>query len=143
MNKLAFGLGVTVIPLAVGIGAIMGLFGSTGGLLHPEVRPDHQTPPTTKLNVEITADGKLVNSANPDKANPDFASCPYCKLDLVITNKSQNSQNISVPETGASTGPIGSGETKTLDIVYNKTGTLTYKNDDGSITGHIMVVKIS
>ncbi len=143
MNKLALGLGVTVIPLAIGIAAIMGLFGTTGGLLHPEVRPDHQTPPTTTMNTEITADGKLVKSAYPDKANPDFASCPYCKLDLAITNKSQNPQNISVPETGASTGPIGSGETKTLEIVYDKTGTLTYKNDDGSITGHIIVVKIS
>lgn len=143
MNKLAFGLGVTVIPLAIGIGGIMGLFGTTGGLLHPEVRPDHQTPPVTILKVTITADGKLVNSANPDKPNPKFVSCPYCTLRLVVTNNGQSAQNISIPETGASTGSIAAGQSGSVDIVYNKTGTLTYKNDDGSITGNILIAKIS
>ena len=146
MNKLAFGIAVTAIPLGLGIAVVFGILGSTGGVLTPNVRPDHQTPAVTTFNVEIkTVNGadKMLNVAG--QPNGDFVSCVACTLRLVITNHGQNAHNIQVPETRASTGPIAPGESKSIDIVYNKYGTLTYESAGHSdqISGHVMIVKIA
>lgn len=141
-SKLRWGIIITGIPLAIAIGAVMAWYGSTGGILSPFDRPDQQTPPTTVIPVTIETQGGKDVLVNPGgRTNPTFASLPFATLRLEITNNSQNTHNIMVPETGASTGPIAPGETKSLDIVYDTIGDLSYQSADGSISGKIVIRK--
>ncbi len=146
-SKLALGIAVTVIPLGIAVAAIMGFFGATSptGLV-PEVRPDHQTPAVTVLKVEIkSVNGvdKLLNTAGDP--NGDFLSCPACTLRLVITNNGAGTHNIVVTETGASSGSIAPGETKSIDIVSRTAGMLTYESEGKSdqIQGMVKILKVS
>lgn len=146
MNKLGFGILITVIPLAIAVAAIMGLFGATSITgLTPDVRPDHQTAAVTVLNVEISnIDGtdRLLNVAG--EPNGEFLSCVACTLRLMITNNGENAHTIVVPETGASSGSIASGQTGSIDIISNVKGTLMYESEGRSneISGEIKVVAI-
>ena len=144
MNKLGFGILVTVIPLGIAIAAVVGWYGSTGGVLSTEARPDSQTPPTSVIPVTIETKGGKDVLVNPGgKANPTFASLPFATLRLEVTNNSQKTHNIMVLETGASTGPIAPGETKSLDIVYESIADLTYQsaNAPDQISGKILIRK--
>jgi plastocyanin len=142
MNKTIFGIIVTGIPLAIAIGAVMGWYGSTGGVLSPMARPDQQTPPTTVIPVTIETRGGQDVLVNPGgRENPDFVSLPFGTLTLQITNNSQNTHTITVPETGASSGPIKPGETKSLDISYDTVGDISYKSEDGQIQGKVLIRK--
>lgn len=144
MNKYVFGIAVTGIPMAIALAGIFGLFGSTGGVLTPDVRPDHQTPAVTVLNVEIktvAGSDKLLNLEG--EPNGDFVSCIACTLRLVITNNGAKAHDISVPDTGTSTGPIKPGETKSIDIITRSYGTLTYQDDTGDISGQVKIVRVS
>jgi len=150
VNKLALGIAVTAIPLAVGIAAILGIFGSTGGKLFPDVRPDRQTPATSEIKLEIrNVDGKdrlynIGDVANV-RPNPDIFNCLACELKLTITNKGQNTHTIVIEQIGASTGPIAPGETKSLSFKYDDYATLSYKSQEhpDQISGIIEVRKIS
>ncbi|MFQ5941466.1 MAG: hypothetical protein ACE5KA_07215 [Nitrososphaerales archaeon] len=144
MNKLGMGIIVTAVPLGIALAAVMGWYGSTGGILSSESRPDSQTPPISVIPVTIETMGgvdKLVNPGN--RANPDFASLPFAILRLEITNNSQNTHNITVPETGASTGPVAPGETKVLEIYYEGIADLSYQsaNAPEEIKGKILIRK--
>ncbi|MEM0364039.1 MAG: hypothetical protein QXS25_00515 [Candidatus Nitrosocaldus sp.] len=150
VNKLALGIAVTAIPLAVGIAAILGLFGSTGGKLFPDVRPDRQTPAVTEIKLvirNVNGTDRLFNIGDVANANPNPAmfSCLACKLKLTITNNGQNTHTIVVEGTGASTGPIAPGETKSLEFSYNDYTTLKYRSVEhpDQISGDIEIKKIS
>lgn len=144
MNKLGWGIIVTGIPLAIAIGAVIAWYGSTGGILSPTSRPDSQTPPETVIPVTIeTQNGRDVLVNPGGRANPNFASLPYATLTLQVTNKSTKTHNIVVPETGASTGPIAPGETKSLSIFYDTVADLSYQsaNAPDQIQGKIVIRK--
>ena len=146
MNKLMFAIIVTAIPLGAGIAWGMGIFASGGGLLSPDIRPDHQTPALTTMELTIeTMDGKdrLVTAAG--KVNPTLTSSPFYILRLEITNKGKGTHDIKVLETGASTGPIALGKTGSVDITYNKIGDLSYQsaNDPDAISGNILIRKVT
>ncbi len=150
VNKLALGIAVTAIPLAVGIAAILGLFGSTGGKLLPTVRPDKQTPATSTIKLEIrNVNGvdRLYNVGDIANArpNPDLTNCLACTLTLIITNNGQNTHTIVIEQVGASTGPIAPGETKSVSFSYNDFATLRYssKEHPDQISGKIDIVRIS
>ncbi len=150
VSKLALGIAVTAIPLAVGIAAILGVFGSTGGKLFPDVRPDRQTPASTEMKLEIRNVGGVdrlynIGDVANTRPNPDLFSCLACELKLTITNKGQNTHTIVVEGIGASTGPIAPGETKTLRIVYNDYATFTYKSAErpDQISGRLEIMKIA
>ena len=150
VNKLALGIAVTAIPLAVGIAAILGIFGSTGGKLFPDVRPDRQTPASTEMKLEIRNVGGVdrlynIGDVANTKPNPDLLSCLACELKLTITNKGQNTHTIVVEGIGESTGPIAPGETKTLRIVYNDYATFNYRSSEhpDQISGKLEIMKIA
>ncbi|MEM0030093.1 MAG: hypothetical protein QW572_03695 [Candidatus Nitrosocaldus sp.] len=150
VNKLALGIAVTAIPLAVGIAAIMGIFGSTGGKLFPDVRPDRQTPAMTEIKLvirNVNGADRLFNVGDAANANPNpqMFSCLACTLKLTITNNGQNTHTIVVEGTGASTGPIAPGETKSLQFTYDDYATLTYRSVEhpDQIRGDIEIRKIS
>ena len=144
MNKYVFGIIVTGVPMAAALAGIFGIFGSTAGVLTPDVRPDHQTPAVTVLNVEIKKVGGADRLMNLEgEPNGDFVSCIACTLRLVITNNGAKAHDVSVAETGASTGPIKLGETKSIDITYDSYGTLTYQDDTGDISGNVKIVRVS
>lgn len=141
MNKLVFGMIVTAIPLAIAIGAVMGWYGSTGGVLSPESRPDRALPPSPTIPVTIEAQNGMDVLVNPGgRANPDFVASPYATLVLEITNNSQKTYTIQVPEIGVSSGPIAPGETKSLEIYYELKGDLTYQSAEApdQINGRIL-----
>ncbi|MEM2760803.1 MAG: hypothetical protein QXU32_12420 [Nitrososphaerales archaeon] len=141
MNKLVFGMIVTGIPLAIAIGAVMGWYGTTGGILSPESRPDRALPPSPTIPVTIETQGGRDVLVNPGgRINPDFVATPYATLTLEITNKGQRTHTIQVPETGASSGPIAPGETKTLRVYYESRGDLTYRSIEApdQINGRIL-----
>lgn len=144
MNKLGWGIIITGIPLAIAIAAVIGWYGSTGGIMGPMSRPDQQTPPATVIPVTIETQGGKDVLVNPGgRTNPTFASLPYATLTLEITNNSQKTHNITVPETGASSGPIAPGETKSLNIVYDTIGDISYQsaNAPDQISGKILIRK--
>jgi hypothetical protein len=150
VNKLALGIAVTAIPLAVGIAAILGLFGATGGKLLPDVRPDRQTPASSEIKLEIrNVDGKdrlyNIGDVANTRPNPDIFNCLACELKITITNKGQNTHTIVIEQVGASTGPIAPGETKSLSFKYDDFGTLSYKSQEhpDQISGIIEVRRIA
>lgn len=146
MNKLVFGILVTTIPLGAGIAWGMGIFAAGGGLLSPDIRPDHQTPAMTTMELTIeTMDGKdrLVTTAG--KVNPTLTSSPFYILRLEITNNGKGTHDIQVLETGDSTGPIARGKTGSVDITYDKIGDLSYQsaNNPDAISGKILIRKVT
>lgn len=135
---------MTGIPLAIAIGAVIAWYGSTGGVLSPFARPDQQTPPTTVIPVTIETKAGRDVLVNPGgRENPDFVSLPFATLSLEIKNNSQKTHNIMVPETGASTGPIAPGETKSLNIEYESVGDISYQSAQApdEIKGKILIRK--
>ncbi|MFQ5970598.1 MAG: hypothetical protein ACE5J2_08920 [Nitrososphaerales archaeon] len=142
MNKLTFGIIVTTIPLGAGIAWGMGIFGASGGILSPDIRPDHQTPALTTMKLTIeNVDGvdRLVTSAG--KVNPTLTSSPFYILRLEITNNGNGTHDIMVLETGVSTGSIDPGMTRSVDITYDSVGDLSYQsgNDPDAISGKILI----
>jgi len=146
MNKLMFGIIVTTVPLGVGIAWGMGIFAGAGGLLSPDIRPDHQTPALTTMKLTIeTKDGmdRLVSAAG--KVNPTLTSSPFYILRLEITNNGKGTHDITVLETGVSTGPIAKGKTGSVDIIYDKVADLSYQsaNDPKAISGKILIRQVT
>ena len=146
MNKLVFGILVTAIPLGAGIAWGMGILASGGGLLSPDIRPDHQTPAMTTMELKIeTMDGKdrLVTAAG--KVNPTLTSSPFYILRLEITNNGKDTHDIQVLEIGDSTGPIAPGKTGSVDITYDKIADLSYQsaNNPDAISGKILIRKVT
>lgn len=149
VNKLALGIAVTAIPLAVGIAAILGVFGSTGGKLFSDVRPDKQTPATSTIKLEIrNVNGvdRLYNVGDiaNTRPNPDLFNCLACTLEIVITNNGQNTHTIVIDQLGSSTGPIAPGETKSMKVVHNDYGSFQYRSQEhpDQISGVLEIKRI-
>lgn len=142
MNKLQFGILVTVIPLGIAIGAVFAWYGGTGGILSPETRPDRGEAPSATIPVTIeTRDGRDVLVNPGGRANADIVVSPYATLTLTITNNSQRTHTIQVPEVGASSGPIPPGETGSLQVYYTAQADFTYQSAEApdQIRGNLLV----